>query len=347
MYLFFDVETTGLSPNSNRIVQIAWVICDRMGNTLERHAAIIRPNGFRIPPQSVRIHGITTERALREGVEIRSVMRSFALACRKTSTIVAHNADFDLGFARAELRLLGERDPTVGHNVVCTMKRSTSYCRIPSGTRSGYKWPKLAELYEHLFGKSFVGAHDAENDVEACRACFFELVKRGVVGDVSHRDTRNQNHPDIGVGPAVNAQSAMANSDKVLVSRKALVNAKSQFDKLKQIAMQVRADGEAKKKEIDELKSELQREKTAHEELKKHAQELMRRLEEMESIKEMDSSRNCARLESVREVLAEAYGWQGVVADAIKKGGVERQELNRRLAKLREKIERLGRLAGA
>ena len=339
MYLFFDVETTGLSPNSNRIVQIAWVICDRMGNTLERHAAIIRPNGFRIPPQSVRIHGITTERALREGVEIRSVMRSFALACRKTSTIVAHNADFDLGFARAELRLLGERDPTVGHNVVCTMKRSTSYCRIPSGTRSGYKWPKLAELYEHLFGKSFVGAHDAENDVEACRACFFELVKRGVVGDVPH--------PDTGVGLAANTASVMANSDKVLVSREAVVKAKSQFDKLKQITRQIKAERDANQKEIDELKKKLQRENAAYEKLKKHAQELMRRLEEIESIKDKESTRNSTRMESVRVALAEAYGWQGVVADAIKKGGVERQELNRRLAKLREKIERLGRLAGA
>jgi len=56
-----------------------------------------------------------------------------------------------------------------------------SYCKIPnaSGTRS--KWPKLNELYLHLFETDFSGSHDAGADGEACARYYFELKKRGII----------------------------------------------------------------------------------------------------------------------------------------------------------------------
>ena len=39
----------------------------------------------------------------------------------------------------------------------------------------------LSELYQHLFGDSFAGAHRARRDVEALVRCCVELKKRDLV----------------------------------------------------------------------------------------------------------------------------------------------------------------------
>lgn len=74
MYLFFDTETTGLPKNWKapvtdlnnwpRLVQLAY---DSNGNKISGGDFIIKPEGFSIPTESSRIHGISTERALRAG----------------------------------------------------------------------------------------------------------------------------------------------------------------------------------------------------------------------------------------------------------------------------------------
>lgn len=58
-------------------------------------------------------------------------------------------------------------------------KSVVNYCALPGS--QGYKWPKLIELHEKLFGETFVDAHDARVDVKACARCFFELKKRNVL----------------------------------------------------------------------------------------------------------------------------------------------------------------------
>ena len=90
MYLFFDTETTGLprnykapltdSRNWPRMVQIAYLIADETGDELERHDHIIKPEGFTIPNRASRLHGITTEKAINEGVLLEPILNEFAAA---------------------------------------------------------------------------------------------------------------------------------------------------------------------------------------------------------------------------------------------------------------------------
>jgi DNA polymerase III epsilon subunit-like protein len=78
MHLIFDTETAGLplyrnAPGTDtrawpRLVQIAWLLCDEGGKTVRRECFVIRPDGFAIPPDVVKVHGITTSAALRSGV---------------------------------------------------------------------------------------------------------------------------------------------------------------------------------------------------------------------------------------------------------------------------------------
>lgn len=189
MYLFFDTETTGLPKyygapledldNWPRLVQLAWLLFDEKGNEFRGQNRIIKPEGFVIPQEASSVHGISTEKAHEEGIDLRKALEEFAIAYKEAKTLVAHNISFDEKIMGAEF-LRKEIKPSFFElPKICTMQGSTDYCAIE--TERGYKWPKLIELHQKLFGKEFDGAHDALADVKATARCFFELKERGVL----------------------------------------------------------------------------------------------------------------------------------------------------------------------
>jgi DNA polymerase-3 subunit epsilon len=191
MYLFFDTETDGLpkdhdAPASDvenwpRLVQIAWMITDENGNEVRKQSFIIRPDGFEIPATATNVHGITTETARRLGISIESALTAFANDLSAAEILVAHNIQFDERVVGAEFYRSGRTtSPLAGKILLCTMRSSTGFCRIPGGPR-GYKWPRLEQLYTVLFGSSFESAHNAIADLNACAKCFFELKRKGVL----------------------------------------------------------------------------------------------------------------------------------------------------------------------
>ena len=189
--LFVDTETTGANPRSARLVQLAYCSTDLNGKVVAAGSRIVRPEGFSIPAEASRIHGITTDRAIRSGIALGECLDELSRVSESVLLVVAHNITYDDGVLRAEYDRRGLCYPLSGASPVCTMRRSTDYCRIPNpGGRKGYKWPKLDELHRHLFGESFERAHDAQADMEACRRCFFELVRRGVIDAPVARNAR-------------------------------------------------------------------------------------------------------------------------------------------------------------
>ena len=88
MYLFFDTETTGLPKRWNapvtdvdnwpRLVQLAWIVYDDQGQIMKTRDVMVRPEGFTIPFEASRVHGITTAIALEKGWPIQEVMEEFA-----------------------------------------------------------------------------------------------------------------------------------------------------------------------------------------------------------------------------------------------------------------------------
>jgi DNA polymerase-3 subunit epsilon len=184
--LFFDTETTGL-PKSHkapleeldnwpRMVQLAWATCSDGTAVPETRNYIIKPDGYTIPAFVANIHGITTERAIAEGV-----LEEFRDAIGDADLLVAHNMAFDEKIAGAEFLRAKFFNHLEDKPRLCTMRCSTGLCRIPQKNGRGYKWPKLAELHQILFNRGFDGAHDARNDVAAGVRCYWELRKRGVL----------------------------------------------------------------------------------------------------------------------------------------------------------------------
>jgi len=190
--LFFDTETTGLPRNYKapvddvdnwpRMVQLAWWIGG--GARMDVHSAIVQPEGYTIPDEVAKIHGITQARALKEGYPLFDVLSAFSASLAEADVIIAHNLAFDRMIAGAEFMRVGEpewAEHIVKRQGLCTMKSSTDLCRIPRGRGIGYKYPSLTELHCFLFGLVFAGAHDALNDVRAGVRCYWELKKRGVL----------------------------------------------------------------------------------------------------------------------------------------------------------------------
>jgi DNA polymerase III epsilon subunit-like protein len=189
MYLFFDTEPTGIPRNWKaplsdldnwpRLVQIAWMQYDENGKKILEQNYIIKPEGYTIPVDASQVHGITTERAEKEGVELKKVLEKFSRLVDESGYLVAHNMDFDEKIVGVEFLRQNMRNSLFKSKRLCTMKASTAFCALPGPY--GYKWPKLSELYIKLFSDDFEEAHDASADIKACAKCFWELKRKGII----------------------------------------------------------------------------------------------------------------------------------------------------------------------
>ncbi|TXF77635.1 DNA polymerase III subunit alpha [Chryseobacterium sp.] len=191
MYLIFDTETTGLPKNFNapltdsdnwpRMVQIAWQLHDRDGNLLENQDYIIKPEGYDIPFNATRIHGISTKMAREEGRDLTEVLEEFQQVLRKAEVVAGHNIDFDYKIAGAEFHRKFVDNTLQQIPSADTMELGTEYCQLGGGKNGRYKSPKLEELYEKLYGQKFDEAHNAAADVNATAQVFFEMARIGII----------------------------------------------------------------------------------------------------------------------------------------------------------------------
>ena len=98
-FTVFDVETTGMSPRNDRIVEIAALRIDTDG-TESRYSTLVNP-GRHIPAQSAAVHHITDD-MVADAPGFDQVGQEF-LQFIRGSILVAHNARFDLGFLQESL----------------------------------------------------------------------------------------------------------------------------------------------------------------------------------------------------------------------------------------------------
>lgn len=193
MYLFFNTEATGFpadynAPISNgenwpRVVQLAYSLYTAEGKMLEHQNCIIRPEGYNIPADSAEIHGISNERALEEGEDLKKVLTDFHRLTFRCTHLIAHNISFREKLLGAEYyRVLGN-NPLSGSSKHCLMKNEEiiAFCALPPFAYGSYKWPTLSELHFKLFHNSYMETHNAETDLEEVIKCFFEVMKRGII----------------------------------------------------------------------------------------------------------------------------------------------------------------------
>lgn len=182
--LFFDTETTGLPKRRNQgalegpmnwpdLVEIGWMIYDaETGERLRTDQGVVRPDGWTIGEEVARIHGISQEKAMKEGEPLATVLGRFMDDVRGCYLIVAHNLEFDRNvvFHAAQWRL--GIDPwtfwpsAASGSEFCTLVES----RADVPKKKSYT---LSALYEEQFGEKIVGAHRALTDVDALQRLFW------------------------------------------------------------------------------------------------------------------------------------------------------------------------------
>jgi len=191
MYLIFDTETTGLpkkwgapisdTDNWPRCIQIAWQLHDDMGKLIEHQDYLVKPEGFNIPYDAERIHGISTELAEAEGISLAEVLEKFNIALGKAKFIVGQNLGFDINIMGCEFYRMGVASPMGEMPILDTCTEVTaSLLKLPGGRGGKFKLPTLTELHEYLFEVPFAEAHNATADVEATTRCFLELIRRDI-----------------------------------------------------------------------------------------------------------------------------------------------------------------------
>jgi DNA polymerase III subunit alpha len=191
MYLIFDTETTGLPKrwdapltdfdNWPRCIQIAWQLHDEMGNLVENQDFLVQADGFNIPFDAEKIHGISTALANEEGVSLQEVLDKFEKALQQAKYVVGQNVGFDLNIMGAEFLRENRSNPLQDFPVLDTCTEKTAdLCKLPGGRYGRFKLPTLTELHEILFNEPFSEAHNATADVEATTRCFLELIRKEV-----------------------------------------------------------------------------------------------------------------------------------------------------------------------
>jgi len=164
-YVAFDLETTGLSAESDRIVEIGAVRFDASGEILgefERLVNPLRPSGAR----ARAVHGISDEELARaETAEVILPLFLEFLGDPGRTTLMAHNASFDAGFLGRELARLGQ--PMPGHAVIDTLAMARK-C-----------WPKLGghklDFLANRLGLDPHGPHRALADSRRVRGIWLAI----------------------------------------------------------------------------------------------------------------------------------------------------------------------------
>ena len=202
--LVFDTETSGLPKERNpsiydadkwpHVMQISYIIYDtETGDLVETYDTYIKLNTWIVvDPVSEGIHGITREMMDQKGVPIQEALIRLRDALGKVDLCVGHNVSFDKRFIivegiRNNIRMNFPAD-------YCTMKNSKEVCKIDytfsNGTK-GFKFPKLMELYEHLFPgiPAPQNLHNSLADTVVTLKCYCKLA-HGVNLSLESRDFR-------------------------------------------------------------------------------------------------------------------------------------------------------------
>ena len=184
-FVVFDLETTGLSPEKNRIIEIGAVRVER-GEIVDRFSAFVNPE-VPIPFEIEKLTGINDAMVI-DAPKIEEILPKFLDFCGEAA-LVGHNAAFDVSFVAHNAARLGiPFSPTVLDTVTLAQHL------LPNLNR--YKLDTVAKA----LNVSLENHHRAVDDAGATAEIFAAFVKmladRGVE-DVDQLNAMSQMSADM------------------------------------------------------------------------------------------------------------------------------------------------------
>lgn len=198
--LVFDTETTGL-PQPNKkgdrpgiyettcwpyIIQLSYILYDtEKHKIIIDHDHIVRiPEHCDLTDKSVEMHGITRDRSKRDGISIADALELFHICLISADMIIAHNLSFDRQMILVECirnKRAGPFKFKLPNQYFCTMKSTTDLCQIEATCKKTgekyFKFPRLSELHEQIFGDEPKNTHNSFVDILICLRCYVMLTE--------------------------------------------------------------------------------------------------------------------------------------------------------------------------
>jgi DNA polymerase III subunit epsilon len=163
--VFFDVETTGLNVQTDRIIQISTMKFVPGAEEPNIRTIMVNP-GMGIPPEATAVHHITDEQVRR-----LTAFAAFAMDLEEIfrgSDVGGYNvAKFDLPILAEEFRRCNIAFPAPGTKIVDV--QSLYFLKEPR---------TLSAALKFYTGKEHSAAHDAEGDVRAAVAVLEGQLER-------------------------------------------------------------------------------------------------------------------------------------------------------------------------
>ncbi len=176
-YVVFDLETTGLSAISDTIIEIGAVKVEA-GTIVDRFSTFVNPK-VPIPYRIEQLTSINDDMVIDAPV-IEDILPKFMEFC-DGAIMVAHNADFDMGFIAAACERQG---------IPCdfTIVDTVAMARTLIPTIAKYKLDQVAKALKIDLGHH----HRAVDDAECTAHIFVKLCERLKESDIFNLDSANE-----------------------------------------------------------------------------------------------------------------------------------------------------------
>lgn len=167
--IYLDLETTGLDPENDEILQIG--IIDQHGTVLMNQ--FLKPMKNKKWERAQKVHGITPE-MVKDCPNLPAITAKLMMIL-KGQDVVIYNADYDTGF-------LPDQVKKVASKFHCAMLAFAPVYGEWNDYHQSYTWQKLERA------ASYVGhdwrndkAHDAVSDCKATKSVWEYLIEKGKV----------------------------------------------------------------------------------------------------------------------------------------------------------------------
>ena len=165
-YTVVDIETTGLSPRRDSIIEIA-ALRIRNNEIIDTFTSLINP-GFDIPVFISELTGITNK-MLSDAPIIDSVLPAF-IDFLGDDVIVGHNVNFDVNFLYDESVYLLSKP--IKNDFIDTMRIARKL--FPDAPHH-----RLQDISAMLF-VDYSGAHRAEQDCRITYQCYIKMIEKAI-----------------------------------------------------------------------------------------------------------------------------------------------------------------------
>ena len=184
-HIVLDTETTGLDvEKGHRIIEIGGVVMNGRKKTSETFHVYVNPQR-EIDKEAQEVHGISNEDL--QDKPLFSEIAEDLLEFIDGSTLVIHNADFDVGFLDAELKIASSTYPSISE--ICEVKDTLVIARN--------KFPGQRNSLDALSKRFDIGDYDRTFHGALLDANILADVFSNLTGGQSSINFASNNEPDL------------------------------------------------------------------------------------------------------------------------------------------------------